>query len=205
MYSVHHLDICPQNFSFSNFTRVFFPHTPSTSGLLARRNMTATPTAPQQRPSVSEEVATSISTPSTPTSKLTTQETEPKTATEGSARGRVVDQQRKPRRERRLALPAQQRPSERISFAALGRMILQRTGVPISHYEPLTALQLLCEELRYSKLLDNACTKNTAEERMVYVSSFIILKAFKHVRDRAHDRSCTTHLVSYPCEMSTVC
>ncbi|EPB67863.1 hypothetical protein ANCCEY_13041, partial [Ancylostoma ceylanicum] len=38
---------------------------------------------------------------------------------------------------------------------------------------------LLCEELRYSKLLDNACTKNTAEERMVYVSSFIILKAFK--------------------------
>ncbi|KAK6014732.1 hypothetical protein OSTOST_19878, partial [Ostertagia ostertagi] len=59
-------------------------------------------------------------------------------------------------------------------FKALGRMILQRTGVPITHYEPLTALQLLCEEMRYSKLLDRACTKTTAEERMVYVAAFAV-------------------------------
>uniref|UniRef100_A0A7I5E847 PH domain-containing protein n=1 Tax=Haemonchus contortus TaxID=6289 RepID=A0A7I5E847_HAECO len=80
----------------------------------------------------------------------------------------------KPRRERRKVLPAQQSPSESISFAALGRMIVQRTGVPITHYEPLTALQLLCEELRHSKLLNRACTKAKAEERMVYVAAFAV-------------------------------
>ncbi|CAJ0607408.1 unnamed protein product [Cylicocyclus nassatus] len=76
------------------------------------------------------------------------------------------------RKIRRAVLPSPQKPSERISFAALGRMILQRSGVPLSHYEPLTALQLLCEELRHSKLLSDACSKNTAEERMVYVAAF---------------------------------
>uniref|UniRef100_A0A0K0DRE1 Oxysterol-binding protein n=1 Tax=Angiostrongylus cantonensis TaxID=6313 RepID=A0A0K0DRE1_ANGCA len=57
---------------------------------------------------------------------------------------------------------------------ALGRMIVQRTGVPISHYEPLTALQLLCEELRFADLLNKACAKGTAEERMVYVAAFAL-------------------------------
>ncbi|VDL69680.1 unnamed protein product [Nippostrongylus brasiliensis] len=57
---------------------------------------------------------------------------------------------------------------------ALGRMILQRTGVPITHYEPLTAIQLLCDELRSVNLLEKACSKTTPEEKMVYVSAFAI-------------------------------
>ncbi|RCN28393.1 hypothetical protein ANCCAN_25865, partial [Ancylostoma caninum] len=109
-------------------------------GFPTRRSKTAPAALPQESSSSNEEVFTSITTPTTPTSRVTTQESEPKTATEGSTK----EQQRKLRRERRSVLPAQQRPSERISFAALGRMILQRTGVPISHYEPLTALQGTC-------------------------------------------------------------
>ncbi|WKX94527.1 hypothetical protein Q1695_011647 [Nippostrongylus brasiliensis] len=80
----------------------------------------------------------------------------------------------KPSRPRRKTLPSVQQPSERISFAALGRMILQRTGVPITHYEPLTAIQLLCDELRSVNLLEKACSKTTPEEKMVYVSAFAI-------------------------------
>ncbi|VDP45816.1 unnamed protein product [Heligmosomoides polygyrus] len=78
----------------------------------------------------------------------------------------------KTRKQHRRTLPAIQSPSEKISFAALGRMILQRTGVPITHYEPLTALQLLCDELRFSELLNTACSKEAAEEKMVYVAAF---------------------------------
>lgn len=88
------------------------------------------------------------------------------------AEAKPVTSPGKTRKQHRRTLPAIQSPSEKISFAALGRMILQRTGVPITHYEPLTALQLLCDELRFSELLNTACSKEAAEEKMVYVAAF---------------------------------
>ncbi|KAK6735020.1 hypothetical protein RB195_018304 [Necator americanus] len=141
------------------------------SGFPAERGRCALIPSRQQPPGSVEEISTS-NVASGP-AKLNVQDVV--TAKESSFESASVKKQRNlPRRTRRSSLPALQSPAERISFAALGRMIIQRTGVPISHYEPLTALQLLCEELRFSKLLDNACNKSTAEERMVYVAAFAL-------------------------------
>ncbi|KAM7175750.1 oxysterol-binding protein-related protein 3 isoform 2-T8 [Macrochelys suwanniensis] len=79
---------------------------------------------------------------------------------------------------RRTCLPA---PCPNTSNISLWNILrnnigkdLSKVAMPVELNEPLNTLQLLCEELEYSELLDKAaCTPNSFE-RMVYVAAFAV-------------------------------
>uniref|UniRef100_H2YR78 Oxysterol-binding protein n=1 Tax=Ciona savignyi TaxID=51511 RepID=H2YR78_CIOSA len=51
---------------------------------------------------------------------------------------------------------------------------LSKVAMPVTLNEPLNALQLLCEELEYSELLDDAARSDDKFERMLLVATFAV-------------------------------
>lgn len=51
---------------------------------------------------------------------------------------------------------------------------LSKVAMPVHLNEPLNALQRLCEELEYSKLLDKAAITEDPFERMIYIATFVV-------------------------------
>uniref|UniRef100_A0A0X3NRK0 Oxysterol-binding protein n=1 Tax=Schistocephalus solidus TaxID=70667 RepID=A0A0X3NRK0_SCHSO len=80
--------------------------------------------------------------------------------------------------QRRTQLPAPQPDISRFSLLSLLRSNigrdLTRVRLPVILNEPLSALQVLCEEMEYSELLDIACTKTEPAERMIYIATFAV-------------------------------
>lgn len=77
---------------------------------------------------------------------------------------------------RRSKLPAPKMPGGDVGLVQLlTRNIgkdLTRISMPVTLNEPLSMLQLLCEELEYAELLDKASSMRDPHERMVYVAAF---------------------------------
>nr|VZI15349.1 unnamed protein product [Spirometra erinaceieuropaei] len=80
--------------------------------------------------------------------------------------------------QRRTKLPAPQPDVSRFSLLSLLRSNigrdLTRVRLPVILNEPLSALQVMCEEMEYSELLDSACTKTEPAERMIYIAAFAV-------------------------------
>uniref|UniRef100_A0A8C3T2H5 Oxysterol-binding protein n=2 Tax=Chelydra serpentina TaxID=8475 RepID=A0A8C3T2H5_CHESE len=79
---------------------------------------------------------------------------------------------------RRTCLPA---PCPNTSNISLWNILrnnigkdLSKVAMPVELNEPLNTLQLLCEELEYSELLDKAARTPNSFERMVYVAAFAV-------------------------------
>ncbi|CAJ0586168.1 unnamed protein product, partial [Mesorhabditis spiculigera] len=77
-------------------------------------------------------------------------------------------------RPRRTCLPAKMMAAEGLGMGGLARMALSRAGLPVSFFEPLSAIQFLCEELRYNQLLAQAVSARDPVDRMALVAAFAV-------------------------------
>ncbi|KAF6035070.1 hypothetical protein EB796_006629 [Bugula neritina] len=78
---------------------------------------------------------------------------------------------------RRSTLPAPMSSSDTGLLSILTKNIgkdLTRISMPVTLNEPLNTLQILCEELEYSDLLDKASSFSDPFERMIYVAAFAV-------------------------------
>nr|XP_026691981.1 oxysterol-binding protein-related protein 6 isoform X2 [Ciona intestinalis] len=78
---------------------------------------------------------------------------------------------------RRVKLPCPSPDSDVSLWNILKKNIgkdLSKVAMPVTLNEPLNALQLLCEELEYSELLDEAAVCSDKYERMALVAAFAI-------------------------------
>ncbi|XP_067938149.1 oxysterol-binding protein-related protein 6-like [Watersipora subatra] len=78
---------------------------------------------------------------------------------------------------RRSTLPAPMSLNDSGLFSILSKNIgkdLTRISMPVTLNEPLNTLQLMCEELEYSDLLDKAASFSDPYERMAYVAAFAV-------------------------------
>ncbi|VDM92128.1 unnamed protein product [Onchocerca ochengi] len=78
-------------------------------------------------------------------------------------------------RKRRDQLPKPSVASEELGFRQLMAIIARRLPIPITYFEPLTTLQVLCEELRYSgQTLGRALSAYDPVDRIAYVTAFAV-------------------------------
>ncbi|VDK73674.1 unnamed protein product [Litomosoides sigmodontis] len=78
-------------------------------------------------------------------------------------------------RKRRDQLPKASVIGEELGLRQLMAIVARRLPLPISFFEPLTTLQVLCEELRYSgQTLNRAISAYDPVDRIAYVTAFAV-------------------------------
>ncbi|VDN03735.1 unnamed protein product [Thelazia callipaeda] len=78
-------------------------------------------------------------------------------------------------RKRRDHLPKPSLPTEELGFRQLMAIVARRAPIPIAFFEPLTMLQVICEELRYSgQTLNKALSAIDPVDRIAYVTAFAV-------------------------------
>ncbi|CAJ0961480.1 unnamed protein product, partial [Mesorhabditis belari] len=77
-------------------------------------------------------------------------------------------------RQRRSYLPAKMMPAENLGMGAIAKMAFGRAGLPISHFEPLSMIQVVCEELRFASLLSRAAQMSDPVDRMAMIAAFTV-------------------------------
>ncbi|VBB26864.1 unnamed protein product [Acanthocheilonema viteae] len=78
-------------------------------------------------------------------------------------------------RKRREQLPKPSVMAEELGLRQLMAIVARRLPLPISFFEPLTMLQVLCEELRYSgQTLNRAISAYDPVDRIAYVTAFAV-------------------------------
>uniref|UniRef100_A0A1I7VYD4 Oxysterol-binding protein n=1 Tax=Loa loa TaxID=7209 RepID=A0A1I7VYD4_LOALO len=78
-------------------------------------------------------------------------------------------------RKRRDQLPKASVAGEELGLRQLMAIVARRLPLPITFFEPLTMLQVLCEELRYSgQTLNRAISAYDPVDRIAYVTAFAV-------------------------------
>ncbi|CEF61222.1 Oxysterol-binding protein family and Major facilitator superfamily domain, general substrate transporter-containing protein [Strongyloides ratti] len=77
-------------------------------------------------------------------------------------------------RKRREILPATQTIPENLSYTQIFKCLFSGGNLPITIYEPISSLQLLCCELQNAKILNNISNLDDPIERILKVAEFVI-------------------------------
>ncbi|CAD6192074.1 unnamed protein product [Caenorhabditis auriculariae] len=114
--------------------------------------------------------------PPKPVAKEIAKEVAKEVVKEISKKEKLNKSSQRPRklRKTRSLLPANQCAAEPIGFRSIVAMAIHKGGIPVCMYEPTGLLQLLCEELKWSYLLDNAAACNSPDERLSWIVAYAI-------------------------------